>query len=227
MILRLTLRITVAIVFFICFGSELLAQKKHRIKPQSSVNSNVSVQVVSEQLRKAIRDSLFQAYYKKYQNELMEYGAHRIVVDSSNGFIRLSYVNADNEPSFAPLTEIPDYKNFIEGDLNKDSCNDLIVSVYHSQNARPRLDIYCYITQNKQLKFYKMYTGRELGICKNTSDTSGRFFPARSVNGEFIGGTDCYKKNDPGCCPSLEMVTYFKFDDGLKFVRQEPKKKVK
>ena len=232
MILRLQFRITVAIVFFICFSNELFAQKKHRSKsPQLSVKTNTiasfDVQIVSEQTKKLIRDSLFKIYYKKYKNELLQYGADHIVVDSSNGVIDLSYVNANNEPSFAPLTEIPETKNFIEGDLNKDGCNDLVISVYHSQNGRPRLDIYCYITQNKQLQFYKMYTGRQLGICKNVSDTSGRFFPAKIVNGEFIGGTDCYKKNDPGCCPSLEMITYFKFEDGFKFVRQEPKNKTK
>jgi hypothetical protein len=224
---RLLFRITIAFALFSCCCKGLFAQKKYLNKSQITIKKNKTVQVVTEQMKKAIRDSLFKEYYKKYQNELMEYGAHHVVVDSSNGVIRLSYVDANNEPSYAPLTEIPDFKNFIQGDLNNDNFNDLVVSVYHSQNGRPRLDIYCYISKNKQLQFYKMYTGRGLGICKNVSDTSGRFFPAKIVNGEFIGGTDCYSKNDPGCCPSLEMVTYFKFENGLKFVRQEPKKKTK
>ena len=231
MTLKSLIKITITFVFFICFSSDLIAQKKQRTKTKliikNNANAHSNLQTVSEQTKRVIRASLFKDYYQKYKAELSYYEAYKVVVDSSNGFIQLRYVNANNEPSFAPLTEIPAYKDFIQGDLNKDSCNDLIVSVYHSQNGRPRLDIYCYITKNKQLQFYKMYTGRELGICENVSDTSGRFFPSKIVNGEFIGGTDCYKSGDPGCCPSLEMVTYFKFEDGLKFLRQEPKNKTK
>ena len=231
MSLKSLIKITITFVFFICFSNHLIAQKKQHTKTKliikNNTNAHANVQTVSEQTKRFIRASLFKDYYQKYKVELSYYEAYKVVVDSSNGFIQLRYVNVNNEPSFAPLTEIPSQKDFIQGDLNKDSCNDLIVSVYHAQNGRPRLDIYCYITQNKQLQLYKMYTGRELGICENISDTSGRFFPAKIVNGEFIGGTDCYKQNDPGCCPSLEMVTYFKFEDGLKFVRQEPKNKTK
>lgn len=69
-----------------------------------------------------------------------------------------------------------------------------------------------------------MYTIHELGICGNGADTSGRFFPERIENWELIGRTECLQSGDPGCCPSLEMISYFKFEKGLKFVRQERKK---
>jgi hypothetical protein len=91
----------------------------------------------------------------------------------------------------------------------------------------PRLDIYCYITKNKKLQFFEKHSIHSLGICGNITDTTGRFFPAKIENGELVGETQCLQAGDPGCCPSLELITYFKFEDGFKFVRQEPKKKTK
>lgn len=216
-------RTTLIAIIIISCSSNVFAQK---IKTLKKISENKSkVQAVNIKTKKFIRDTLFKAYYKKYQAEKSEYDAYRVAVDSSAGDIKLRYFDANNQPSFAPETIIPACKNFIEGDLNNDSCNDLIVSVYHSQNGRPRLDIYCYITQDKKLSFYKMHTIHDLGICKNGSDTSGRFFPKKIENGLLIGQTDCYQTGDPGCCPSLEMITYFKFEDELKFVRQEEKKR--
>jgi hypothetical protein len=185
------------------------------------------VQVVGKQTKKAIRDTLFLQYYKKYKNELNEYGAHHLVIDSSEGSIKLRYFDANNEPSYAPETIIPAYKDFIEGDLNNDSYNDLIVSVYYNQGSRPRLDIYCYITKNKKLQYFEKHTIHSLGICGKITDTVGRFFPAKIENGKLVGETQCLQSGDPGCCPSLELTTYFKFEDGFKFVRQEPKRKIK
>lgn len=224
---RFLTKITIAFVFIICFANKLSAQNKYSNKQQSENKINTNVQVVDKQTKKAIRDTLFLQYFKKYKNELMDYGAHHLVVDSSNGSIKLRYFDANNEPSFAPETIIPAYKDFIEGDLNNDSCNDLIVSVYYNQGSRPRLDIYCYITKNKKLQYFEKHTIHSLGICGTISDTTGRFFPAKIENGKLVGETQCLKAGDPGCCPSLELITYFKFEDGFKFVRQEPKKKTK
>ena len=217
-----TLRLTLLLLITIsCIN--LLAQSKKNTKVKT-INA-IDSPFVSLKTKQYIKDTLFKAYLRKCKKEMCLYSdAHKIVVEKVDGNLQISYKNYNNAPAFAPDYQIPSTKNFIEGDLNNDNFNDLIVSVYHSQNGRPRLDIYCYITNNKKLAFYKMYTGRALGICEDGADSSGRFFPSKIEKGLFIGGTDCYKSGDPGCCPSLQMFSYFKFENGLKFVRQELKK---
>jgi hypothetical protein len=215
-------------VFFICISNELSAQKKHRSKSQVSIKNipsvNTNVQLVSEQMKKAIVDSLFKAYYQRYISDSKELGSDvKVTVTKSNGSRTLNFVTTNKE-GIGPETIIPN--SIIEGDLNNDSCNDLIVNVYYNQGSRPRLDIYCYITKNKKLEFFEKHSIHSLGICGNITDTTGRFFPSKIENGLLVGETQCLQAGDPGCCPSLEMVTYFKFEDGFKFVRQEPKKEI-
>jgi hypothetical protein len=121
-------KMAITLIFIISFSSQLFAQKKHRTKSQTITKNNANVQVVSEQIKKTIRDTLFKRYYADYKNKMKEYDdADHLVIDSTYGSIKLRFFNANNEPSYAPETIIPSYKDFIEGGLNKDSCNDLIV----------------------------------------------------------------------------------------------------
>lgn len=219
--LACTFRITLLIL--ITFSSiNLIAQTK-KTKKLKTIHATDSP-FVSLKTKQYIKDTLFKAYLQKCKKEKSLYAdAYKIVVEKVSGSLQIRYMNYNNEPAYAPDYQIPSANDFIEGDLNNDNYNDLVVSVYHSQNGRPRLDIYCYITNNKKLALFKMYTGRGLGICEDRADSSGRFFPSKIEKGLFIGVTDCYKSGDPGCCPSLQMVSYFKFENGLKFVRQEKK----
>lgn len=218
-------RITITIVFFICFSNQLFAQKKHITKPKLSIKNSANMQVVSAATKKLIVDTLFETYYKRYIKDSKEYGSDvKVTVTKKNGSRTLNFVNTNKE-GFGPETIIPN--SIIEGDLNNDSCNDLIVNVYYNQGSRPRLDIYCYITKNKKLQFFEKHSIHSLGICGKINDTTGRFFPEKIEKGQLVGETQCLQAGDPGCCPSLEFITYFKFEDGFKFVRQEPKKRTK
>jgi hypothetical protein len=135
MILKVLYRITIVSVFFISFSNQLLAQKKHLNKTKLIVKKNADVQVVSEQVKKAIVDTLFKAYYKRYIKDSKELGSDvKVSVTKNNGSRTLKFVTT-NEVGIGPDTIIPN--SIIEGDLNKDSCNDLIVNVYYNQGSRP------------------------------------------------------------------------------------------
>lgn len=188
-----------------------------------SINKPKGVTAISMETKRLIRDTLFQSYYKQYQQDISIYGGDHVSVDSTNGSIQLRVMDQRNEQSVSPETIIPAIKDFIEGDLNNDGLNDLVISVYYNQGSRPRLTNYCYITQNNELKFYNTFSIHDLGICQDISDTSGRFFPQKIENGRLIGQTDCLQSGDPGCCPSLELITYFKFDNGFKFEKHVAK----
>lgn len=196
---------------------------------QSAVKTQISPTKISAKVKKVIVDSLFKVYYKKYQNDKKEYHYNkkvRVDVKWERGARVLNIYNDKNE-TFAPTTTVPN--SIIEGDLNNDSLNDMLVVVYYNQGSRPRLDIYCYVTENKKLKYHSTYTQGSLGFCTEDSDTSsrGRFFPSKIENGLLIGQTDCLQQGDPGCCPSLEMISYFKFENGLVLAKQERKNKTK
>lgn len=212
------------LILFISICSSTQAQTK-KVKKAVAI-AVVDSPKISFKTKKFIQDTLVKSYYRKCLKDIKLYSdAVKVVVERVEGTVNIDYVGYKNEPTFAPTHQIPAIKNFIEGDLNNDNFNDLIVSVYYNQGSRPRLHIYCYITTNKKLKLHKMYTIHELGLCENGTDTSGRFFPGRIENGMLVGTVECLQDGDPGCCPSLEMDTYFKFDNGLKFVRQFKRKK--
>lgn len=184
---------------------------------------NNQTKSLSTTTKKLIRQSLFKQYYKRSLKEVTTSGGggagFKLNVDSSEGFIDI------NSMGWGPSYQIPTITDFLEGDLNNDGLNDLVVCIPWNQGSRPRLDIHCYITVNKQLKFFKMYTANQLGVCNNVvTDTSGRFFPEKIENGFLVGHTDCLQSGDPGCCPSLEMISYFRFNKGLQFAKQERKK---
>ncbi len=174
---------------------------------------------VSWETKKILQDTLFRWYLKNYQQDIAFYGGSRLNIDSIKGDTSLLIDGYDfNEENMGEHeTIIPACKDFIEGDLNNDGFNDLIISVYYNQGSRPRLTNFCYITKNNELTFYKTFSIHELGICSHVNDTSGRFFPAKIENGRLVGQTDCLQKGDPGCCPSLEYITYYTFDNGFKF----------
>jgi len=183
---------------------------------------------LSNDIKKTIRHALFKKYYNKSLKEVTTYGGGgmKLKVDSSEGFIDMYYAEGNKFGKWGPNYQITSFDDFIEGDLNNDGYNDLVVCIPWTQGSRPRLDIHCYITINKRLTLYKVYTANNLGICNNNkTDTSGRFFPSKIENGFLIGKTDCLQRGDPGCCPSLEMLTYFKFNKGLQFAKQEAVKK--
>lgn len=186
-------------------------------KPEDNLVHIKATPSISWETKQFLRDSLFKWFQKKYQLDVEFYGGTYVKIDSSEGQIKLNIIGEDNEETLSPITIIPEIKNFIEGDLNHDGFNDLIISIYYNQAARPRLRNYCYITKNSELRFYKVFSIHELGICENITDTSGRFFPGKIENGRLVGQTDCLQNGDPGCCPSLEYISYFTFDNGFKF----------
>ncbi|MCX6210667.1 MAG: hypothetical protein NTZ59_14485 [Bacteroidetes bacterium] len=149
-------KMVITFILIISCSKQLLAQKKHLNKTKLSIKSNANVQVVSEQIKKAIVDTLFKTYYKRYIKDSKELGSDvKVTVTKNNGSRTLKFVTT-NQEGIGPETIIPN--GFIEGDLNKDSCNDLIVNVYYNQGSRPRLDIYCYITKNKKLQFFEKHS---------------------------------------------------------------------
>lgn len=218
-------RLLMLLSLIVATSSHSLCQNTNTTNPTKTIVSN-QPKPVTASTKKGIRNLLFKQYYKMCLKEVVTYGGGglRLKVDSSEGVINLYYVDGDNQ-GWGPGYQIHSIKDFIEGDLNNDGYNDLVVCVPYNQGTRPRLNIHCYITVNKQLKFFKMYTANELGICNNVvTDTSGRFFPSKIENGFLMGQTDCLQSGDPGCCPSLEMISYFKFNKGLQFAKQERKK---
>lgn len=198
--------------------NSLFAQLK-QTKKTNIFSLNCDSSKVSNRSKNYIIDSLYNHYYMKYQREAKLYGKGTKVSSVRN--VNLSVLSFKDLKGnlFGPETIVPN--KIIEGDLNNDCCSDLIVSVYYNQGSRPRLDIYCYITKNKKLEFFEKHSIHSLGICNDVSDTSGRFFPEKIENGMLIGKTSCYKKGDPGCCPSDCKITYFKFENGFKFEKQE------
>ncbi|MFY7964483.1 MAG: hypothetical protein ACOVO1_06275 [Chitinophagaceae bacterium] len=194
-------------------------------KSKTTFTTANKIKTVSASAKKAIVDSLFKVYYKDYKQSLKsEYLSNkklRVDVKWQRGARVLNILDAKNE-TYAPTTIVPN--SIIEGDLNNDSLNDILVIIYYNQGSRPRLDMYLYVTENKMLQYHSQYTQHSLGFCTEANDTSGRFFPDKIENSLLIGHTDCLQQGDPGCCPSLEMITYYKFGNGLKLLRQERKK---
>ncbi|MFY8128991.1 MAG: hypothetical protein ACOVMM_11480 [Chitinophagaceae bacterium] len=178
---------------------------------------------ISVQTKQVLRDSIFTSYLQKYKQEMQfYYDAHRVNIDSNDGAIKLEYYDTtDNFPSFAPTTIIPACKNFIEGDLNNDGLNDLIISVFYNYESLPKLRNYLYITQNNHLTFYKTFTIDELAFCSNVKKNKRRFYPKKIVNGRLIGQTECVQDDETGCCATVKYVTYFTFDKWFKFEKNE------
>lgn len=60
---------------------------------------------------------------------------------------------------------------------------------------------------------------------KTTLTTINKIKPvSASAKKSIVGRTDCLQAGDPDCCPSLEMITYYKFQNKLVLQRQERKK---
>lgn len=218
-------RLIMVLPMLVIICSHSWCQHANTTKPVKTIVS-YQTKSVTTTTKKLIKNSLFKAYYKKSLKEVATYGGGgmKLKVDSSEGFIDIYFVDGDNQ-GWGPGYQIHSINDFLEGDLNNDGYNDLVVCIPWHQGSRPRLDIHCYVTVNKQLKFFKMYTANELGVCNNVvTDTSGRFFPEKIENGFLVGHTDCLQSGDPGCCPSLEMISYFRFNKGLQFAKQERKK---
>lgn len=177
---------------------------------------------ISLQTKQFLRDTIFKSYNKKYKQEMQfYYDAYRLGIDSSDGSIKLAYFDSNNFHATAPETIIPACKNFIEGDLNNDGLNDLIISVFYNYEYLPKLRNYLYITQNNQLTFHKTFTIDELAFCNNAKKNNRRFYPKKIANGRLIGQTECVQNGEAGCCPSVKYVTHFTFNKWFKFEKNE------
>ena len=84
-------------------------------------------------------------------------------------------------------------------------------------------DIFIFLGSGDSLKLFKVYNTEELTAnSKIQSDTyPAQFIPEKIEGNQLIGESTCWAESDAHCCPSVFLKTYFKFDNGLVFLKSE------
>ena len=167
----------------------------------------------------SIKYFIIKYYQKQFEKERSVYPDMQIKMDTSDSGITMKQL-IFKDKDYGPVRIIPTTSQFMIGKLNDDNVNDVIVSVYSTEGGNKGwVDMFVFISKNNHLYFYKKYTSYDLGICKKTK-SKGAFYPSAIVHKTLVGDTHGYTKNDPGCCPSLNYNTRFKFDKGFKMISQ-------
>ncbi|MBU3675740.1 MAG: hypothetical protein FGM54_00950 [Chitinophagaceae bacterium] len=108
----------------------------------------------------------------------------------------------------------------LEGDLNGDQIDDLILSVHTEGGGGGGniwwQDLFVYIKENNGYKLMSVSSDKEISGC------NGDFRAKEIKNNRLIGNSSCYTDDDPRCCPSLEYKTIIKFENNkLEYVSKE------
>lgn len=106
----------------------------------------------------------------------------------------------------------------LEGDLNKDLKNDLVISVHTEFGNSASQDIFTFINEKDKYRLAAATSNRDVSGCMGS-------FWARKIENNFItGNSSCYSGDDALCCPSLHYKTKVAFDNNkLKYVSKKRK----
>lgn len=106
----------------------------------------------------------------------------------------------------------------LEGDLNKDMKNDLVISVHTEFGNSASQDIFTFINENEKYRLAAVTSNMDVSGCAG-------YFWAREIENNFItGNSSCYSADDALCCPSLHYKTKVAFDNNeLKYVSKKRK----
>ena len=104
----------------------------------------------------------------------------------------------------------------LEGDLNKDLKNDLVISVHTEFGNSASQDIFIFINENENYRLATV-TGHQ-----DVSGCIGYFWARKIENNLIVGNSSCFSGDDAMCCPSLHYKTKVAFDNNqLKYVSKK------
>jgi len=104
----------------------------------------------------------------------------------------------------------------LEGDLNKDMKNDLVISVHTEYGNSASQDIFIFINENEKYRLASVTSNQ------NVSGCMGYFWARKIENNLIVGNSSCFTGDDAICCPSLHYKTKVAFDNnGLKYVSKK------
>jgi len=193
-------------------------------KSSKQVNQNEETnQVKDDKLDKTVVQSI-KDYYQ------INFGKGSRLKESTNDtIIELTYYNIpdkdDEHDGFLISITIPLTKNqelfsaipILEGDLNKDQKNDLVISVHTEGGGGGgnvwSQDIFVFIYDNEKYKLVNVTSDRDVCGC------NGNFRVRKIENNLIVGSSSCYAEDDARCCPSLHYETKVAFENNkLKYV---------
>lgn len=95
----------------------------------------------------------------------------------------------------------------LEGDLNNDRKNDLVITVHTEFGNSASQDLFVFLNENETYRLATVADHREISGCKGT-------FWARKIKRNLIvGKSSCYSAEDANCCPSLHYKTKVAFEN--------------
>lgn len=112
-----------------------------------------------------------------------------------------------------PTYSIPlNHNEYIQGDINNDQINEIIVPVSHSYGASGGNVKYFLFTGNtKGYVFTKTFYSTDIANCK-TGGAGGNFYITKIEDQRIIGKSICYTDSDARCCPSKQFMTTLGFN---------------
>jgi hypothetical protein len=167
--------------------------------------------------------SIVQSIKDYYQDIYGE--ATRLEEAADNTTVALSYfITTENEEEndgrliviTIPLIRDQDLwgaKPILEGDLNNDLKNDLVITVHTEFGNSAAQEIFVFINEQENFRLATVTGHQDLSGC------NGYFWARRIENNLIIGNSSCFAAEDAMCCPSLHYQTKVAFDSNeLKFV---------
>lgn len=95
----------------------------------------------------------------------------------------------------------------LEGDLNNDRKNDLVITVHTEFGNSASQDLFVFLNENETYRLATVADHREISGCRGT-------FWARKIKRNLIvGKSSCYSAEDANCCPSLHYKTKVAFEN--------------
>jgi len=104
----------------------------------------------------------------------------------------------------------------LEGDLNKDLKNDLVISVHTESGNSASQDIFLFINEKETYRLATVTSHQDVSGC------IGYFWARKIENNLIVGYSSCYSGDDAKCCPSLHYKTKVAFENNeLKYVSKK------
>lgn len=95
----------------------------------------------------------------------------------------------------------------LEGDLNNDRKDDLVVTVHTEFGNSAAQDLFVFLNENETYRLATVADHREISGCRG-------IFWARKIKDNVIEGkSSCYAADDAVCCPSLHYRTKVAFEN--------------
>lgn len=170
-------------------------------------------QVGQEQLDRSVVQMIKEHYHHTYGEGV------RLEESVEAAAIQLTYYNIpenDDEKEGVIVTiTIPLTKErelfgaipLLEGDLNRDRKNDLVVTVHTEFGNSASQDLFVFLNENETYRLATVADHREISGCKGT------FWARKIKRNLIIGKSSCYSADDANCCPSLHYKTKVAFEN--------------